>query len=124
MSRVLAGSLPAVTYPEALRVIAARRWRWCSAFSLFYAEGHARRGDVTATAGMMARATVQTAHAVAASRAEWVLNDKQLVDGTGLAGAHEVLGACGTDPVAAVAELRRLLDPPRLAELDRASPAG
>jgi len=52
-----------------------------------------------------------------AARGEWVLNEKHLVDDAGLAGAHDIVGTCGSDPDAGVAELRRLLDPPRLDEL-------
>jgi predicted nucleotidyltransferase len=117
VSRVLTGELPAVTYPDALRGTASRRWSWTAGFSLTYAEKYAARGDVTLTAGMMARATVQTAHGVLAERGEWVLNEKGIVDAAGLAAAHDIIGASGRDPVAAVRELTGLLAPPLLHEL-------
>jgi hypothetical protein len=103
-----------VTYPDALRGTASRRWRWTAGFSLTYAEKYAARGDVTLAAGTMARATVQTAHGVLAERGEWVLNEKGIVEAAGLTAAHEIIGACGGDPVAAVRELTRLLAPPLL----------
>jgi predicted nucleotidyltransferase len=121
VSRVLAGELPPVSYPDALRDTAGRRWRWNGAFSLLYAERYAARGDVTLAAGTLARATVQTAHGVLAERGEWVLNEKGLVDAAGLGAAHAIVGGCGDDPVRAVAALRDLLDPPPLHEL-RAHP--
>lgn len=117
VSRILSGRLPEVDYPEALRRSAAHRWRWCSAFSLFYAEQHLRRGDRTLAVGMMARATVQTAHAVRATRGEWVLNEKRLLNAAGLAGADEILASAWTAPDVALTALRALLDPPRLDEM-------
>jgi hypothetical protein len=117
ISRVLHGRLPRVTYPDALRTAAGGRWRWCGGFSLMYAEKYARRGDVTLAAGMMARATAQTAHGVLAERGEWVLNEKGIVEAAGLAAAHEIIGTCTRDPEGAVREVRELLSPPRLDEL-------
>ena len=118
ISRVLHGALPRVTYPDALRDAAGRRWRWNGAFSLAYAEKYARRGDIALAAGTMARATVQVAHGVLAERGEWVLNEKGIVDAAGLGAAHDVIGTCARDPEGAVREVRALLSPPRLHELD------
>jgi predicted nucleotidyltransferase len=118
INRVLHGRLPQVTYPDALRVAAGRRWRWNAGFSLAYAEKYAAREDVALAAGTMARATAQTAHGVLAARGEWVLNEKGIVDAAGLAAAHEIIGTCDHDPVRAVHELRELLAPPRLDELN------
>jgi hypothetical protein len=117
VSRLLTGELPAVTYPDALRGTASRRWRWTAGFSLTYAEKYAARGDVTLAAGTMARATVQTAHGVLAERGEWVLNEKGIVEAADLTAAHDIIGTCGRDPVAAVRELTGLLAPPLLHEL-------
>jgi predicted nucleotidyltransferase len=122
--RVLHGRLPRVTYPDALREAAGRRWRWNGAFSLAFAEKYAARGDVTLAAGTMARATAQTAHGVLAERGEWVLNEKGLVDAAGLGNAHAIIGRCADDPERAVRELRELLSPPALDELNaRTDPA-
>lgn len=119
ISQVLHGELPRVTYPDALRDAAGRRWRWNAAFSLAYAEKYARRGDVALAAGTMARATAQSAHGVLAERGEWVLNEKGIVDAAGLGAAHEIIGTCANGPVDAVrALLQELLAPPRLDELN------
>jgi nucleotidyltransferase-like protein len=118
ISRVLHGRLPQVTYPDALRASASRRWRWGGAFSLGYAEKYAARGDVTLAGGTMARATVQTAHGVLAERGEWVLNEKGIVDAAGLAAAHQIIGRSAGDPVGAVRKLKDLLSPPVLDELN------
>lgn len=67
---------------------------------------------------MMARATVQTAHGAMAERGEWVLNEKGIVDAAGLAAAHEIIGTSARDAEGAVRELRELLSPPRLDELN------
>jgi predicted nucleotidyltransferase len=124
ISQVLHGELPRVSYPDALRDAAGRRWRWNGAFSLTYAEKYASRGDVTLAAGTMARATAQTAHGVLAERGEWVLNEKGIVDAAGLGRAHEIIGTCANEPVDAVRALRDLLTPPRLDELNaRSDPA-
>jgi hypothetical protein len=117
ISRVLHGRLPQVTYPDALRVAAGRRWRWNGAFSLAYAEKYAARNDIALAAGTMARATVQTAHAVLAERGEWVLNEKGIVAAAGLAAAHEIIGSSGQNPAGSVRALHKLLTPPRLDEL-------
>ena len=117
VNRVLAGQLPTVDYPAALRTAAEARWRWNAAFSLLFAEQYAEHGDRVLALGMMARATVQAAHAIEAGRGEWVLNEKRLVDGAGLGAAHELLGAGKRDLPAALKDLRTLLDPPRLDEL-------
>jgi hypothetical protein len=117
VSRLLHGELPSVTYPDALRATAGRRWRWNGAFSLAYAEKYADRGDVALAAGTMARATAQTAHGVLAERGEWVLNEKGIVDAAGLGAAHAIIGTSGNNPVAAVRSLRELLAPPDLSEL-------
>ena len=113
VNRVLAGRLPAVAYPAALRETAQERWRWNAAFSLTIAEQHVRRGDRTLALGMMARATAQAAHAVMAGRGAWVLGEKGLVDDAGLGAAHDVLGDDRPDPAEALHELRALLDAPR-----------
>jgi len=123
MCRVLSGRLPPVTYPAALQRSAWRRWRWNAAFSLLQAEQYAARAESTLAAGMTARATLQTAHAVLAARGEWALNEKRLVTAAGLEAADAIIGSLRARPVAAVEELRRLLDPPRLDEVDaRAAP--
>ncbi len=117
-NRPLSGRLPTVHFPIALRESAGRRWRWNAAFSLVHAAAPAERDDRTASVGMLARATLQTAHGLLASRGEWVLNEKGLLRRAGL----ETVATAITDettPRRAVAEARRLLALPELSELAR-----
>jgi hypothetical protein len=55
---------------------------------------------------------------VHAERGEWVLNEKGIVDAAGLGAAHDIIGTCTRDPEGAVREVREVLSPPRLDELD------
>ncbi|WP_158893963.1 nucleotidyltransferase domain-containing protein [Amycolatopsis anabasis] len=114
LARVLEGDLPRVTYPEALREAASQRWRWNAAFSLLFAGHHAEQGDRTSCAGLLARATLQTAHGILAERGEWALGEKRLVARAGLAAAHDIIGDPGPE---AVERMRELLNPPKLGEL-------
>lgn len=118
VGQVLHGRLPQVSFPPALQDTAGRRWRWNAAFSLLFAGHYASSGDPTACVGMLARAALQTAPGLLAARAEWTLNEKRLIDRAGLSEAHDILAAAATDLPDSVARMRRLLDPPRLDELD------
>jgi predicted nucleotidyltransferase len=115
-NQVLWGRLPSVRFPAALRESATRRWRWNAAFSLEHATAHARRDDRTACAGMLARAALQVAHGLLASRGEWVLNEKSLLRRAGLEAAAAAI-VQEAAPLHAVAEARRLLALPGLPEL-------
>lgn len=117
-AQVLHGQLPVVVFPHMLQDVAGRRWRWNAAFSLLFADQYATNGDRTACVGMLARAAMQTAHGVLAARGKWALNEKRLIDRADLSEAHQLVGAAATDAPAAVAQMRSLLDPPRLDELD------
>ena len=84
-SQVLAGSLDVDTaYPEALSREAVSRWGFQRDLTLDYARMHARRGDVLATIGNLARAAMEEAHRRMALRQQWVLNEKRLLATTGL----------------------------------------
>ena len=84
-SQVLTGSLDIDTaYPEALAREAASRWGFQRDFTLDYARMHARRGDVFATIGNLARASMEEAHRRMALRQQWVLNEKRLLATAGL----------------------------------------
>lgn len=64
---------------------AARRWRQDAQATLRYArDAHAERGHLTETAGAIAAAACQAAHAVLAVRGEWITNEKPLLDRGGL----------------------------------------
>ena len=117
IAHVLEGQLPEVFFPRKLQEVAELRWRWNGAFSLLFAEQYATSGDRTACVGQLARAAMQTAHAVLASRAHWALNEKRLIDRADLAETHDIVAVAATDPPTAVSRMRKLLDPPRLDEL-------
>ncbi|HEX8790749.1 MAG TPA: nucleotidyltransferase domain-containing protein [Polyangiaceae bacterium] len=85
IARLIHGTLPEVsTYPSKLAESAARRWRFCSDFTLTYARMQAAKGDVVGTAGQAAKAVLEAAHARACASRRWVLNEKGLVDAAGL----------------------------------------
>jgi predicted nucleotidyltransferase len=99
LNRVLRGRLPRPEYPEKLRVAASQRWRGDARTTLAYArEAHAARGHVTETAGFIATAAMQAAHAVLAGRGEWVTNEKRLLDRAGLRSVDTVLSGLAADP--------------------------
>lgn len=95
INRPLSGKLPCPGYPEPLAAAAAARWRGRAGVSLMFAGIHAAAADATCCAGMLADAVLSTAHARLAERREWVLNEKRLVERTGLAPVQPLLGAPG-----------------------------
>ena len=101
-NRLLAGELPAELspprYPDALRAAASRGW-WSSAqATLDYGRNaYAERGRITETAGTIAVAACQAAHAVAAAAGRWVTNEKTLLDRAGLRAVDEILAGLTSD---------------------------
>lgn len=90
LNRVVVGALPAVgEYPQTLAETGERRWRAHADFSLTHARMRAERSDVTGTVAQAAKAVLETAHALACRRRQWVLNEKKLVEQAGLDGLHE-----------------------------------
>ena len=102
-NRLLAGELPAELspprYPDALRAAASRGW-WSSAqATLDYGRNaYAERGRITETAGTIAVAACQAAHAAAAAAGQWVTNEKTLLDRAGLRGLDQILADLTPDP--------------------------
>ncbi|WP_133910195.1 nucleotidyltransferase family protein [Streptomyces sp. NBC_00582] len=98
VNRVLRGELrqpPA--YPAPLRRTAPDRWYGTARATLGYARAHhAPAGRRTETAGALAVAAAQTAHAVLAARGEWVTNEKRLLERAGLRQADQLLRLLGT----------------------------
>ena len=89
LSRPLCGRLPAVgDYPPALAETGARRWRFHADFSLTHARMRAERGDVVGAVGQTSKAVMELAHAVACDRRLWVVNEKMLIERTGLVALH------------------------------------
>lgn len=83
--QLLHGSLPpAPTYPSALVSAGTARWRFCRSFSLDYARVLASRGDAVGAMGHAARAVMEEGHAILCARAEWVCNEKRLIESAGL----------------------------------------
>jgi hypothetical protein len=91
-NRVLAGEVPEVSYPAALRERAPDVW-WDQAEAEFgYARRyHAAAGRATQCLGLVARAASCAAHAVLAARGVWVTNDKQLFARAGLGAIDELI---------------------------------
>ncbi len=99
LNRVLRGSLPQPEYPDKLRINASQRWRADARLTLGYArDAHAARGHVADTAGLIATAGAQAAHAVLAGRREWITNEKTLLDRAGLRSVDAVLSGLAADP--------------------------
>ncbi|MFF9766619.1 nucleotidyltransferase domain-containing protein [Streptomyces sp. NPDC053086] len=107
LNQVLRGELPRPAgYPPRLRRAAVDRWSGTADATLSYAEAnHAPHGRLTETAGALATAAVQSAHAVLAARGEWVTNEKRLLERAGLRTVDNVLASLCTGP-----------DPDRLAQ--------
>ncbi len=99
LNQVLHGELPRPAYPPSLRTIAAARWRGDAQATLGYAHtAHAARGHLADTAGAIATAACQGAHAVLAERGQWVTNEKTLIDQAGLRGIDEILTGLTAEP--------------------------
>ena len=105
VSVVLYGGLPSPGgYPDRLRQTAHERWLADARRTLGYARGaYAGRGRLTETAGAIALAFAQGAHATLAARGEWITNEKTLLDRAGFRRADEVLGGLTADPPSLVA---------------------
>jgi hypothetical protein len=80
----VSGSIEAVTFPAKLASAAPSIWRFCRSFSLDYARTYARRGNVVGVAGQAAEAVMEEAHAIMCERAQWVCNEKRLIESAGL----------------------------------------
>jgi hypothetical protein len=99
LHRVLSGELPRPGYPTALRRSAQARWRDDALATLWYARAaHADRGHLADTAGAIALAACQGAHAVLAARGEWVTNEKTLIDRAGLRDVDGILAGLTAEP--------------------------
>jgi hypothetical protein len=99
VKRVLHGKLPTPEYPAALRQRAREVW-WGRADATFgYArQYHARRGQLTQCAGLVAQAASQAGHAVLAARGEWITNEKTLLTRAGLRQVDEFIAGTRPDP--------------------------
>jgi hypothetical protein len=99
LNQVLSGDLPRPAYPDALRAAAPPRWWRDAQATLGYGRGaYARRGRLTETAGTIAVAAAQAAHAVLAASGQWITNEKTLLDRAGLRGLDQILAGLTPDP--------------------------
>ncbi|GAA4937238.1 nucleotidyltransferase domain-containing protein [Streptomonospora halophila] len=114
LDEVLHGELPRPDFPEELRRLAPERWWTQAKFELAYGRSaYAQRGNLTGTAGAVATAATQAAHAVMAARATWVTNEKRLLERAGLRHVDDVLAGLDTEPatlMAAVDATNQLLE--------------
>jgi Nucleotidyltransferase domain len=95
---VLRGDLPRPAFPDALRAAAPPRWWGDAQATLAYGRGaYAARGRLAETAGTVAAAACQAAHAVLAATGQWVTNEKTLLDRAGLRDVDEVLAGLTPD---------------------------
>ena len=99
VKHVLRGQLPTPEYPAALRARAPGVW-WSRADRTFsYArDNHAPYGRLAQSAGLVAQAASQAAHAVLAARGQWVTNEKTLLTRAGLRQVDEFLAVATSDP--------------------------
>jgi Nucleotidyltransferase domain len=92
LNQVLSGDLPRPGYPDALRAAAPPRWWGDAQATLGYGRAaYAARGLLAETAGTVAVAACQAAHAVLAASGQWVTNEKTLLDRAGLRGVDAIL---------------------------------
>ncbi|HEV2242154.1 MAG TPA: nucleotidyltransferase domain-containing protein [Streptosporangiaceae bacterium] len=95
---VLRGDLPRPAFPDALRAAAPPRWWGDAQATLAYGRGaYAARGKLCETAGTVATAACQSAHAVLAATGQWVINEKTLLDRADLRGVDELLASLTPD---------------------------
>lgn len=104
LNEVVRGELPRPEFPAALRESAPPVWWRQASLGFAYARAnHAARGRLTETAGAVAQAACQAAHAVLAARGEWVTNEKRLLARAGLREVDGILAELAADPESLVA---------------------
>jgi hypothetical protein len=111
VGRILHGRLPRPSFPAPLTHTAPPRWMGMATFTLNVAESFAKRNDVAGCVGLLAQATIATAHARLAARAEWAINEKGIVERAGLSEAQNALAGAGlSDLLDATVGVRRMLE--------------
>jgi predicted nucleotidyltransferase len=98
LNQVLSGELERPAYPDALRAAAPPRWWQDAQATLDYGRrAYAAHGKLAETAGTIAVAACQAAHAVLAATGQWVTNEKALLDRAGLRGVDRILAGLAPD---------------------------
>jgi hypothetical protein len=127
LNQVLSGELERPAYPDALRSAAPPRWWKDAQATLDYGRSaYAARGKLAETAGTIAVASCQAAHAVLAASGQWVTNEKELVDRAGLRSLDRILASLAPDAARltrAADDARALLRTAVMQAANRGSPA-
>ncbi|MFC5262082.1 nucleotidyltransferase domain-containing protein [Kribbella qitaiheensis] len=114
INQVLRGTLPQPDYPQALQRQASKRWWGDARHTLAYARtAHAEHGHLTESAGAIATAGCQAAHAIMAARRSWATNEKTLLDEAGLRDLDHIVSGLTPSPEAlttAIDETTRVLE--------------
>lgn len=109
LNQTVHGRLPVTgEYPAKLSQTGERRWRAHAEFSLDHAQMRAERGDIIGTAGQSAKAVIETTHALACARRRWVINEKNLVEHSGLRHLHAMFIDIPAKPPLLLTWLREL----------------
>ena len=90
LAKTLVGSLPRPDFPGPLRASASDYWQRIADFTLSLGSRLAKRGDRATAIGTLLQAALATAQARLATRGEWVLNEKRILERAGL---HEAAAA-------------------------------
>jgi predicted nucleotidyltransferase len=127
LNRVLSGELERPAYPDALRAAAPPRWWNNARATLDYGRAaYAAHGKLAQTAGTIAVAASQAAHAVLAATGQWVTNEKALLDQAGLRGMDRILAGLAPDAgrlTQAADDAQALLQTAVMQAANRGSPA-
>ena len=92
LGKVLAGDLPRPRFPPKLRETAPAAWFRLAAGALHFADVYAERQDRVACLANLCQAVLAAAQGRLAAAADWVLNEKRLVERAGLGGVQDRLG--------------------------------
>lgn len=101
INRVLRGALPRPEFPDALRVSAPSVWRTTADMLIDYVRVNvAPRGQVSECAALLTWAVLCVGHGVLAARGEWCVNEKRLLDRSGLRAIDEIVARLRPEPQA------------------------
>jgi hypothetical protein len=109
VNRVLTADLPEPGFPDALRESAPPVWRNLASGALQSARGFADRGDAAACFAHLGQAVLASAQGRLAAAGEWALNEKRIVDRSGLSAVQRIFSARGAPLAETVANVDALL---------------
>jgi hypothetical protein len=109
LGQVLAGELPRPRFPPKLRETAPAAWSRLAAGALHFAEVHADREDRAACLANLGQSVLAAAQGRLAAAGEWALNEKRLVQRSGLGRVQERLGQPDPGLPQLVCDVRELL---------------